>query len=249
MSTVRPRPRPMPRTGACPPSRRCPTWCPSGGPWTTCAATCWMRCCAQCRSACPGGCSSPGPGWPAVVCTLAQLPLTPNGKLDRAALPAPEWTPAMGYVAPRTATEQILADIWAQVLSVTQVGVEDNFFELGGDSILSIQVISRARRAGLSLMPRDLFVHQTVASLTANLGDQAPEVAEQGPVVGAVPLTPIQHWFFDTQADALNHLTFSMLVELAPALDRVALEAALAGVAAHPDPLRLRFEHTGAAWH
>src|SRR5206468_11996206 len=59
----------------------------------------------------------------------------------------------------------------------------------------------------------DLFVHQTVASLTANLGDQAPEVAEQGPVVGAVPLTPIQHWFFDTQADALNHLTFSMRSE------------------------------------
>src|SRR5437762_1146310 len=98
-------------------------------------------------------------------------------------------------------------------------------------------------------MPRDLFVHPTVASLVANLADDLPEVAEQGPVTGAVPLTPIQHWFFQTQADALNHLTFSMLVELAPDLDEVALEAALAALATHHDALRLRFEHLDGSWH
>ncbi|NJC68105.1 hypothetical protein HC028_26905, partial [Planosporangium flavigriseum] len=72
-----------------------------------------------------------------------------------------------GYVAPRTEAERVLAGIWAEVLGVERVGVEDNFFELGGDSILSIQVVSRARQAGLTLMPRDVFVHQTVAALAA----------------------------------------------------------------------------------
>ncbi|MFQ5633148.1 MAG: phosphopantetheine-binding protein, partial [bacterium] len=73
------------------------------------------------------------------------MPLTPNGKLDRRALPAPEQvrtTSENGSVAPRTAMEKLLSDIWAQVLRVERVGVHDNFFELGGDSILSLQIIS-----------------------------------------------------------------------------------------------------------
>src|SRR5205085_432976 len=84
-----------------------------------------------------------------------------------AALPAPDLSAAAaaGYVAPRTDAEAVLAAIWAEVLGVERVGVEDNFFELGGDSILSIQVVSRARQAGFGLMPRDLFLHRTVASL------------------------------------------------------------------------------------
>ena len=73
--------------------------------------------------------------------------------------------PTAAYVAPRTDAERALAGIWAEVLGVERVGVEDNFFELGGDSILSIQVVSRARQAGLRLTPRDLFRHQTVAAL------------------------------------------------------------------------------------
>ncbi|MCA1695928.1 MAG: amino acid adenylation domain-containing protein, partial [Actinobacteria bacterium] len=77
---------------------------------------------------------------PAAFVTLDRLPLSPNGKLDRKALPAPEWGTAVGYVPPRTDTEQILTEVWAQVLGVDRVGVEDNFFELGGDSIQSIQV-------------------------------------------------------------------------------------------------------------
>src|SRR5207302_1695578 len=87
-------------------------------------------------------------------------------------------------------------------------------FELGGDSILSIQVVSRARAAGLSLMPRDLFLHQSVASLAANLGEAQPEVAEQGPVVGPAPLTPIQHWLFETQTKAPEHFDKAVLFDL-----------------------------------
>ncbi|MGQ4733654.1 phosphopantetheine-binding protein, partial [Streptomyces sp. Ju416(a)] len=85
---------------------------------------------------------------PAVVMVLEKLPLTPSGKLDRRALPAPEAVHAE-FVAARTGTELVLSEVWAEVLGVGRVGVHDNFFELGGDSILSIQVVARARARGV----------------------------------------------------------------------------------------------------
>ncbi|TMD93417.1 MAG: amino acid adenylation domain-containing protein, partial [Chloroflexi bacterium] len=136
---------------------------------------------------------------PSAFVGVEALPLTPNGKLDRAALPVPERSPADGYVAPRTAAEEVLAGIWAEVLHLERVGVEDNFFELGGDSILSIQIVTRARRAGLRLSPRMMFESQTVASLAAALERAAPVAAEQEtrPVLplfdlDAYPLSPTQ---------------------------------------------------------
>src|SRR5438045_5049822 len=128
---------------------------------------------------------------PAAFVSLEALPLTRNGKLDRHALPAPDTAPAAaGYQAPRTPAEEALARIWAEVLGVDRVGVDDNFFEIGGDSIVSIQVTSRARQTGLGLMPGDLFRHPTVAGLAASAGPVAPTaprqaVPEQGPVCGA----------------------------------------------------------------
>ncbi|HEY2736964.1 MAG TPA: amino acid adenylation domain-containing protein, partial [Thermoanaerobaculia bacterium] len=105
---------------------------------------------------------------PAAFVTLDALPLTPNGKVDRKALPAPQRQGAgESSLAPHTPAEETLAGIWAEVLGRERVGVHDNFFELGGDSILSIQVVSRARQAGLQLSPRDLFQNQTVAELAA----------------------------------------------------------------------------------
>src|SRR5262249_39136626 len=90
---------------------------------------------------------------PAAFAALSALPLNPSGKLDRKALPAPEEALEDGrtFVAPRTEVEDVLAGIWAQVLRVEQVGVHDNFFGLGGDSILAIQVISKAKQANLLL--------------------------------------------------------------------------------------------------
>ncbi|HEX2271663.1 MAG TPA: amino acid adenylation domain-containing protein, partial [Pyrinomonadaceae bacterium] len=105
---------------------------------------------------------------PAAYVTLRELPLTANGKVDRRALPAPEQSrPELEreYVAARTPVEEQLCRIWSEVLRVEQVGVYDNFFELGGDSILTIQVVSRARQVGLEITSLDIFQHQTVAEL------------------------------------------------------------------------------------
>ena len=101
---------------------------------------------------------------PAAVVALHELPLTVNGKLDTRALPAPEYTGGE-YRAPANAVEEILADIYAEVLGAERVGIDESFFELGGDSILSMQVVARARAAGLVCRPRDVFVEQTVAAL------------------------------------------------------------------------------------
>ncbi|MCA1696298.1 MAG: condensation domain-containing protein, partial [Actinobacteria bacterium] len=150
--------------------------------------------------------------------------------------------------APRTPTEQTLAEVWAQVLGVDRVGVEDNFFELGGDSILSIQVISRARRAGLGLSPRDVFLYPTVASLAAGVVQAAPVVAQQGLVTGPVALTPIQQWLFETDPHGPQHFTQSVLVELTEGVDEQALDRALDAVLAHHDALRMRFEHQNGQW-
>ena len=133
---------------------------------------------------------------PAVFVTIAALPLTPNGKIDRPALPEPDphrMTAGKVYVAPETDAERVLADIWGQLLRLDRVGTQDNFFELGGDSILSIQVIARATQAGLHLTPKDLFEHQTIATLAVVAATGAAILAEQGPVTGDVPLTPVSY--------------------------------------------------------
>ncbi|MGH3882947.1 MAG: phosphopantetheine-binding protein, partial [Pseudonocardiaceae bacterium] len=105
---------------------------------------------------------------PSAFVTIDELPLTPNGKLDRQALPAPEFrsTTGDGYVAPRTESEQALAEIWAEVLSVGRVGVEDDFFELGGDSLRSLQLTSRTKAAfHVTLTPREVLIARTVSAL------------------------------------------------------------------------------------
>src|SRR5262245_15417389 len=145
---------------------------------------------------------------PAVFVPLEALPLTPNGKVDRRALPAPEQTQRTlhtAFVAPRTPTEQSLARIWRQVLSLEQVGIHDNFFALGGDSMLSIQVIARAHQARLWLTPTQLFQYPTIAGLAQVAGTTEAVRAAQGTVTGHVPLTPIQHFFFENQQHDHHH--------------------------------------------
>src|SRR5690606_14784883 len=186
---------------------------------------------------------------PAHLMFLEAWPLTGNGKLDRRALPRPDASQLQqAYVAPQSELEQRIAAIWAQVLKLEQVGLTDNFFELGGDSIISIQVVSRARQAGIRISPKDLFQHQTVQSLAtgAQVGT-AGTAPDQVALVGPTPLLPMQQLFFDSVQVQRHHWNQSVLLKPSQALDASLLERALQAVVAHHDALRLRFEQRPAA--
>ncbi|HEY2740281.1 MAG TPA: AMP-binding protein, partial [Thermoanaerobaculia bacterium] len=186
---------------------------------------------------------------PAVFVVLDRLPLTPNGKVDRRALPAPEpRLPEGEETAPRTPAEGTLARIWTELLRLERVGVHDNFFDLGGDSILSIQIVARARRAGLFFEPREIFEHQTIAELAAVARSGAAPGGGQGPVTGSLPLTPIQRWLLEMELLDLHHFNQSVLLASRAPLQAGALARAAGCLLAHHDALRLRLERGEDGW-
>ncbi|MGH7733236.1 MAG: condensation domain-containing protein, partial [Gemmatimonadales bacterium] len=182
---------------------------------------------------------------PAAVVVLEALPLTPNGKLDTRALPAPEYQEVDRYRAPATPTQEILAGIYAQVLGLERVGVDESFFELGGDSILSMQVVARARAAGVLCRPRDVFVEQTVARLArvAGVADDADSPVDEG--VGPVVATPIMRWLHSMDG-AVEQFNQTMVVQAPVGVSEaevvVLLQALLDGHAM----LRARVDDDGA---
>ncbi|MFP2931133.1 amino acid adenylation domain-containing protein, partial [Pyxidicoccus sp. 3LG] len=189
---------------------------------------------------------------PSAVVVLEALPLTVQGKVDRKALPPPgEALSATRreFVAPRDPAEESLASIWAEVLRVPQVGIHDDFFELGGDSILSLQIIARARAAGLHLTPKQLFQHPTVARLAVVVATAPATQAEQGAVEGGVPLTPIQRAFLEEHASREpHHFNQALMLVVRERLDPSLLEAALRKVVEHHDALRMRFLQEEGQW-
>ncbi|AMB83791.1 hypothetical protein AWM79_00065 [Pseudomonas agarici] len=187
---------------------------------------------------------------PTHVLFLEGLPLSPNGKLDRKALPLPDASQAQqAFVAPVTALEQQIAAIWQAVLKVERVGLNDNFFELGGDSIISIQVVSRARQAGVRFTPRDLFLHQTVQGLAgvARQGESREHI-DQGPVSGASSLLPIQRAFFEAPITAREHWNQAVLLKPQQPVQASSLQQALEALWLHHDGLRSVFRETPSGW-
>ncbi len=182
---------------------------------------------------------------PAQLMQLASLPLTPARKLDRSALPEPQWQSA-DYQAPTSDNERLLAAIWQQVLGVERVGRGDHFFELGGDSIVALQVVSRARQQGLGLTPKDVFQQQTLAELAAVAREVAAPRAEQTPVTGPAPLLPIQARLLEREGLAAcnQYLLFELGEPFEPAL----LEQALQALVRHHDALRLRYSRDDNGW-
>ncbi|WP_165975404.1 non-ribosomal peptide synthetase [Actinomadura rubrisoli] len=181
---------------------------------------------------------------PSVLVMLDRLPLTPNGKLDRAALPEPEFTGGR-YRAPRTAAEEVLADVYAGVLGVERVGVDDDFFAVGGDSIRAIQVVSRARARGVEVTPRQIFERRTVgelAEVAGTSGDLAAGAALAelaGGGVGRAPLLPVGRFLLE-HGGGLDRFSMSAVVDLPEGIDGAGLAATLAAVLDHHDVLRSR---------
>ncbi|MEV0252350.1 amino acid adenylation domain-containing protein [Nocardia sp. NPDC050712] len=185
---------------------------------------------------------------PSSIMVLAAVPLTPVGKLDRKALPEPVFATTVSR-EPIGDIEARLAALFAQVLGLEQVGVDDSFFAVGGDSILSIQLVSRAKAAGIVFSPRDVFEQRTVAGL-AQVASQAAEavVLEElpGGGIGEVPLTPVL-------AEYLRHGAFdrffqSMMLGLPEDIDEAGLVATIAAVIDHHDVLRSRVRHVNGQW-
>ncbi|NEN81312.1 non-ribosomal peptide synthase/polyketide synthase [Paenibacillus elgii] len=191
----------------------------------------------------------PGYMIPTHFMQLERMPLTPNGKVDRKALPAPEGTAHTGaeYRAPRTSVEQTLVSVWQGVLGVGSIGIDDNFFDLGGDSIKAIQVSSRLFQAGYKLEMKDLFKYPTVKELGTRV-QAANRTAEQGIVVGAMKLTPIQRWFFGRQSPDPHHFNQAVMLYRERGFEAEALRRTMKKIAEHHDALRLVFRMTEQGW-
>ncbi|MEU7103809.1 amino acid adenylation domain-containing protein [Streptomyces sp. NPDC046215] len=167
----------------------------------------------------------------AVVVLAGPLPLTPNGKLDTRALPDPQWTAMAGADAPTTPAEATLAALFADVLGLPSAGVHDSFFALGGDSIVAIQLVHRAREAGLEITPRDVFRRRTVAALAAAAATApARTVAQTELDTNALPVSPLQEGFFfhaNVDEDAPDLYVVQELLDLAAPVDADRLRQAL----------------------
>ena len=191
---------------------------------------------------------------PSAFVFLEALPKTPSGKIDRSSLPAAgQQRPELesGYQAPRNAIEELLVAIWRNVLRLQQVGVHDNFFELGGDSILSIQVVTRAVRAGIHITPKQFFQHQTIAELAQAASESTASVAaEQEPVTGEAPLTPVQHWFFEHRFVEQHYWNMSLLLLVRTRISAEVMREAVRRIVHRHDAIRLRFVrgNDGETW-
>ena len=188
---------------------------------------------------------------PSAFVVLDALPLTINGKIDRRALPAPDQMRpelASRFAAPRNPVEERLIEIWQHVLGVPHVGIDDNFFELGGDSILSLQIIAQASRAGLRIVPKQLFEFPTIALLAPEVEEVQAVRKEAERPIGPVPLTPIQHWFFEQNLSDPHHWNMSIMLDVQERLDTVAFEEALRLVTDQYDVFRLRYAREGESW-
>ncbi|WP_436838155.1 amino acid adenylation domain-containing protein, partial [Nocardia amamiensis] len=188
---------------------------------------------------------------PTAIVVIDEIPLTPVGKLDRKALPEPELAPRE-FRAPANEVEAVIAEVFAEVLGVEQIGLDDSFFALGGDSILSIQLVSRAKARGVLFTPRDVFERRSVASLaeiaTFGAGAEQARLEElPGGGVGEIPLTPIMRQIL-ASGSSYQRFSQTMALRLPEGIDRETLVGTIAAVFDHHDVLRSRLRRTGTDW-
>ncbi|MGI9290753.1 MAG: amino acid adenylation domain-containing protein, partial [Gammaproteobacteria bacterium] len=185
---------------------------------------------------------------PSAFIILDEFPLTPNGKIDRKKLPAPEWRPQKEYVAPRTEVEELLAEMWSDLLRIERVGVHDDFFALGGHSLIATQVISRVRdQLGTELELRKLFKFPTIEQF-------ALCIDEDGGTLAAEAIRPVPHddgavlsfaqqrlWFLDKLEDGSSAYNMAWPMRLEGPLNKAALTTALNELVARHESLRTTF--------
>lgn len=194
----------------------------------------------------------PGYMVPTTVVALEALPLNSSGKLDRGALPAPSFGTTATYRGPGSDVERTLTALFEEILGIEKVGLDDSFFALGGDSIMSIQLVSRAKSRGLLFRPRDVFESRTVARLAETAVWSTPEDETvlpeiEGGGVGMMPTTPIVEAMLERGSEH-SRFTQSTALELPSGIDRAGIVATISAVVDHHDMLRARLL-TGGGEH
>lgn len=188
---------------------------------------------------------------PSEIIELEEIPLTNNGKIDRSVLLSIESILAneKEHIAPRNKVEKDLAEIWKVLLKVEEIGVYDNFFELGGDSIVSIQLVSRAKRAGYRLKPKDIFQNQTIDLLAKAISKKTEKpLVEQSQLKGDCGLLPIQQRFFEMEYEGMSHFNQSVLLGVSKKLKKEHLEQVLVTVLNQHDALHFTYRKEENIW-
>ncbi|WP_079127094.1 type I polyketide synthase [Streptomyces sp. TP-A0874] len=167
---------------------------------------------------------------------------------DRSAAPADP--PAEAGGTPVDRAVRLISTIWTETLGVPDVGEHDNFFDLGGDSVVAVQVASRASRGGLSMTPQDMFRHQTVRALATALAETS---GGEDDAVGTAstdtpPLTPTQQWIAEHPGGRLAEFTVPLLLDIGPDVAAEVVREAVGAVVAHHEALRLRLERRDGLW-
>ncbi|MFI8939578.1 amino acid adenylation domain-containing protein [Streptomyces syringium] len=187
---------------------------------------------------------------PSAVVAMDRLPLTRNGKLDRAALPAPEAGSTEPARAPRTSAERLLAELFADVLGLSEAPLDQDFFQLGGDSIKAIQLAGAAQRAGLAIGTSDVFRTPTVSGLAEGLAtgpEPGPRVALGDADDPTVPLTPVMHWLRE-RGGPIDGFVQSLTVRTPAGMTAAQVCAVVQALVDHHAMLRLSLREVNGLW-
>lgn len=186
---------------------------------------------------------------PSYFIELDRFPLTPNGKIDKNALPLPKSSQDQiesHFEAPGNEIEELLVTIWESVLGRKPIGVTDNFFMIGGDSIKSIQIASRMKKAGYKIEIKDIFQYPVISEL-ARVVTKPQRIPEQGTVSGYVNLTPVQHWFFHSHFSHPHYFNQAVMLFSPKKFDSGRVERVFRKIFLHHDALRMTFHKENAA--
>ncbi|MEI4803295.1 amino acid adenylation domain-containing protein [Bacillus sp. FJAT-51639] len=180
---------------------------------------------------------------PTKLMQIDKIPIAFSGKANRKALPKFDWTDSVvSYESPKNEMEELLTQIWIEVLNISEVGTHDNFFHIGGDSIKGLQIISKLKAKGYELTLKDLFQNPKIQNLALYVKKNA-RIPNQGPIEGDVILSPIQSRFFKEQGKSLNHFNQSVMLFNSEGFNEDYIKLVFEKLLTHHDALRMKYEN------